>query len=317
MGKQGKLIILAGISGSGKSTYAQKEWEKAPKKVVIVNRDKIRELLFGYNDSTIKDYYNRKDIRGLEKQVTEYHNELVLFSLSRGKTVIADNTHLKKSYLDEYQKFNVPMTLILFYEKPDECATRDLLRERRVGLKVISKQYKQFQTLVGQLNIKMDFNSMNVHIMDFKIEDNRNLYVPDFSKKECVVVDIDGTIADNQGKRSPYDWHKVDQDAVKDTIVEVVSALRNRLYKVIICTGRDGVCQEMTEKWLKDNAIGYDGFYIRKQGDQRPDYIIKEEMWNDISKTHNINLMIDDRRQVVDHARSLGYTVLDVANHTF
>lgn len=47
MRNKGELIILVGISGSGKSTWSQNEWELNPTKTVIVNRDKIRELLFG------------------------------------------------------------------------------------------------------------------------------------------------------------------------------------------------------------------------------------------------------------------------------
>ena len=54
---KGKLMVLVGISGCGKSTFAKRQYESDPKNHLIVNRDKIRELLFGYTESTINDYY--------------------------------------------------------------------------------------------------------------------------------------------------------------------------------------------------------------------------------------------------------------------
>ena len=46
---KGKLTITIGISGSGKSTWAHEQWSKDPKNTVLISRDKIRELLFGFD----------------------------------------------------------------------------------------------------------------------------------------------------------------------------------------------------------------------------------------------------------------------------
>jgi len=56
---------------------------------------------------------------------------------------------------------------------------------------------------------------------------------------------------------------------------------------------------------------------MRKKGDNRKDSIVKEEIWNEIEKEYNIICMFDDRDQVVEHARSLGYTVAQVAEGNF
>jgi hypothetical protein len=56
---------------------------------------------------------------------------------------------------------------------------------------------------------------------------------------------------------------------------------------------------------------------MRKKGDYRKDSIVKEEIWAEIEKDYNIICMFDDRNQVVDHARSLGHTVLQVAEGDF
>ena len=49
------IIIFVGISGSGKSTVAASH-AKRNKNLVIVNRDKIREMDFSLNEDNIQDY---------------------------------------------------------------------------------------------------------------------------------------------------------------------------------------------------------------------------------------------------------------------
>ena len=70
-----QLEILIGISGSGKSTYAHEEWEKNPEQVIVVNRDKIRELLFGYTESNVELYYIKDNVKKLEKELSNLEDE--------------------------------------------------------------------------------------------------------------------------------------------------------------------------------------------------------------------------------------------------
>ena len=51
---------------------------------------------------------------------------------------------------------------------------------------------------------------------------------------------------------------------------------------------------------------------IRNEKDMRPDWVVKEEMWKNISKQYNIIAMYDDRLQVVRRARALGLKVFNV-----
>jgi len=50
-----KITLMVGISGSGKSTKAKEISEKTG--ALIVNRDKLREMLFGYTEQNIASYY--------------------------------------------------------------------------------------------------------------------------------------------------------------------------------------------------------------------------------------------------------------------
>lgn len=311
-----KLILLVGMSATGKSTYAKKKWEEDPKNNVIVSRDSYRKLLFGYNDSNLHTYYNRKDILQREKEVTLNMEEAIRYNLGRYKTVIIDDTNLKIKYINKFSKFNVPTYLKLFTGTIEECVNRDSKRLKQVGKDVIISQKSKFDIVCHFLKTNLALQIKEKEYIKYPFPSDIYRYTPNEELKQCVVVDIDGTIA-RRGDRSPYDMSKVDEDTEKVEITTVVKALKKQGITIVICTGRDGTGAEKSKKWLEDHSIPYDHFYIRKAGDMRADYVVKEEMWREIVKSFNIITMIDDRAQVINHARSLGFTVMDVANHTF
>ena len=87
--------------------------------------------------------------------------------------------------------------------------------------------------------------------------------------------------------------------------------------RIIICTGRDGIAKFGTEKWLEDYEIPYEDLFMREQGDSRPDWVVKEEMWRKIAENYYIVGMFDDRLQVVRRARALGLKVFNVEYNNF
>lgn len=293
------LIVLAGISGSGKSSYAAELVQKDPQNYALVNRDKIRELLFGYTEETIVNYHKRPDLGKLEKQVTLYEDTLIHEGLNLGKTVIVDATHLKKEYLERFKFWNVPIRYVYFDTSINVSIDRDSSRNRKVGEEIIRKQYETYNKLE-------------------RVED----FVPitfdnDVSKPPCIIFDIDGTLA-HKGDRSAFDWKKVIEDSVDKAVVHIYKDLHEaESTHLIICTGRDGVCLEETSQWLEDNSILFNFIFIRGEGDMRPDYVVKEEMWRDIAEDFNIVAMFDDRNQVVRRARALGLKVFQVEYGNF
>ena len=134
----------------------------------------------------------------------------------------------------------------------------------------------------------------------------------------CLIFDIDGTLAHmDRSKRSPYDWHKVGEDTLDMPTKAIADLMAYSRVKVIICTGRDGVCLPETKEWLDRMGIHHDEIYIRDRGDQRADWIVKEEMWRKISEDNYIVGMFDDRLQVVRRARALGLKVFNVEYNNF
>lgn len=296
-----KIIITIGISNSGKSTWAHTQWDKNPLKTVIVNRDKIRELLFSYNEDTISTYYKRVDFNKLEKLVTKYEDTLINEALNENKTVIIDATHLSGDYIKRHEYWNVPIELIWFDVSLNEAIKRNSNRNRKVDVNIIEKQYNKYN------NLKNNFSSYSFSPKTLNQDEN----LP-----PCLIYDIDGTIA-KITDRSPYNWHRVKEDLPISNVISTINWMSEKKPKIIICTGRDGVALFDTIEWLNNNNIYWDEVHIRNSGDMRPDWIVKEEMWRKISEKNYIVGMYDDRLQVVRRARSLGLKVFNVEYNNF
>lgn len=136
----------------------------------------------------------------------------------------------------------------------------------------------------------------------------------DKSLPKAVIFDIDGTLAVNIG-RSPYAWMKVGEDIPKLPIVRLANLYRLAGYKIIIFSGRDSVCKEITQDWLEKNLLFSDfGLYMRNRKDDRKDSIIKKELFDlHIRDKYYIEIVVDDRQQVVDMWRKeIGLTCLQV-----
>lgn len=303
---KGRLEILVGISGSGKSTYAHKEWEKSPKEVLIVNRDSIRNLLFGYSESNINEYYSRKDLNSLEKEVSKFEDLMIYDGLERGKRVIVDATHLKLKYLERFKIWNVEILITEFPPMSVEwCIKNDAKRVRRVGREVIEKQYKQYISLTESLEYEDFIEQSSI----FRIKN-------DVEKPHCVVFDIDGTLS-NKGDRNPYNESLVFNDTKHDSIVEMAKNYHKSGVEVLVCSGRTEGCKEDTLKWLYKHLGFCPVLFMRKVGDTRPDWEIKTEMWHKICEDRYISMLVDDRNQVVYRSRALGFKTVQVEYGNF
>lgn len=296
-----KLIVLVGISGAGKSTFASTTVRYNPDRYITVNRDKIRELLFGYTEETVHEYYGRSDFNRLEKQVTLYEDTLIHEGLMQDKTVIVDSTNLKHEYLKRFEYWNVPVEYMYFDVSIKDAIERDSKRVRKVGEEVIRRQYNSY--------INLQREGLPVFYSPKKIIQDENL-------SSCIIFDIDNTLA-HKGNRSAYDWKAIGKDSV-DLAVSTLYIETEGKFNTIVCTGRDSICEKETLQWFKDNYLPIPTeFHMRKEKDMRPDWVVKEEMWRDIATRYNILYIVDDRNQVVRRARSLGLKVFQVEYGNF
>lgn len=133
----------------------------------------------------------------------------------------------------------------------------------------------------------------------------------------AIIVDIDGTLAHMNG-RGPYDYDLVHTDLVDESVRYVV----NQMFPtntIIVLSGRSDDCLDVTEAWLRENDVRYDEIYMRKTGDYRPDWIVKNELFQaHIAGRFRIRFVLDDRNQVVDlWRRKLGLPTWQVADGDF
>ena len=299
------IKILVGISGSGKSTWSSSYWLTKPESVIIVNRDKIRELLFGFTEKSIPQYYTTEKLGLFEKEVTKYEDTIIQEALSSGKEVIIDAPHLERRHIERYKSWNVETEVIFFEVSLEEAIRRDSLRDRKVGERVITAQFIRFESLLNDL---ADGKPLDLEpVVTIKNEDH---------KEPCIIFDIDGTLA-HKGDRSPFDWGKVADDTVDWQTVTALQAYKALGITIIICTGRDEICEDETRDWFHHYGIGFDKLFIRRHKDMRPDWVIKEEMWREIAEDFYITGMFDDRLQVVRRARALGLKVFNVEYNNF
>src|SRR5699024_3291866 len=128
---------------------------------------------------------------------------------------------------------------------------------------------------------------------------------PENGNQQVVVVDIDGTLALHVD-RSPYDYTRVSTDAPNEPIVQLVRSLKDD-YRIVYVSGRKDSCREDTVAWLEKHVDVDGDLLMRRADDDRPDYIVKNEIYDEcIIPNCNIAFAIDDRDQVVRHVRNRG-----------
>lgn len=280
-----EVLVTVGLPASGKTTYTMELIQKNPE-YVNVNRDDIRLAMQGRGRYA-------KFSKWREETVTATATALAKESLAQGKSVIISDTNLdpnkRKVWSDMAKAYGVGYREVLFTDVPyGVCIQRDARREHPVGSKVIMGMYNRYKDIYW------------------------NTPAYDENLPDAYIFDVDGTLAQMNG-RSPFAWDKVDTDLPKEDVIQVLHSLHARGNKIIICSGRDGSCKELTEDWFRANGIWWDEFFIRPAGDNRKDYLIKEEIYrNNIEGKFNVLGVFDDRDQVVHVWRHLGLTCFQV-----
>lgn len=280
-----ELILTIGLPGSGKTFWAE-ELIARDSNYVNVNMDDIRLMLQG------REHYKRFS-SSREKIVREIQFQAVHSAITAGKNVVLSNTNLNpeknvfwKNYCGDAIKYlerdftHVPLGV---------CLERDQKREHPVGQRVIESMFNRYRDIWWP-RPKFDPNLPNAYI-----------------------VDLDGTLA-KMTNRSPYDWSKVSEDAVNQDVLAVVNQLAGiGGISIIVLSGRDGRCRDDTVQWLRTHSVKFHDLFMRAEGDNRADYVVKEELYrSNIDGLYNVLGVFDDRNQVVHLWRHLGLTCFQV-----
>lgn len=142
------------------------------------------------------------------------------------------------------------------------------------------------------------------------------------------LVDIDGTVAlrdeARPNCRGPFDWDRVGEDVPNHPVIEVVRALAAAGNGVVYLSGRSDVCRRATQVWLAAHVgVPGEALLMRCEFDRRKDTVTKRELYDRHIRPQidrgawRVVAVLDDRTQVVRMWRSLGLTVLQVADGNF
>lgn len=271
-----KAIVCVGIPCSGKSHFA-KDLCKSDPSYTEVNRDFIRFNVVCPNS----DWSSYKFTNKREKEVTDIQHQMIIQAFYDDQNVIVSDTNLnpktRQAMIDLLEEYDFEVEIKEFPITLEEAYKRDAQRGNGVGQSVIYSMYQKW--------------------LQYK---DRKTYIPDESKPKAVIVDLDGTVADMNGKRGPFEWNKVGGDITRPVIVDMIKGYDTQGYVILAVSGRDGVCFDDTKNWLTENDIPHFYLFMRKQGDTRKDSVVKEEIfWQHIAGRYNVVACVDDRPQMV------------------
>lgn len=293
------IYILSGVSGSGKTTFAETLLQENINRVRL-NRDDLRKTLFNVNQIDTS-YYARKDIRRCENLVSEIIDQSMYDMLNKGLDIVLDNTHLKEKYItDIIRKFNhlSDINLIFTHDLSKETLNifKTRLEDRYKGsdniqekISYVDRQWNQYR------NLKQIFVEDNI-----LFPQSNPQIIFDKSLPAVYGFDIDGTLA-LKGDRDIFDDSKLHLDTEIQEVGEVLRALYARGYGIIFLSGRQDSCKETTQKWLEDNGLWFDNaeIFMRAAKDQRCDSIVKEELLREyVVPKYNLVGIFDDRMRV-------------------
>lgn len=140
-------------------------------------------------------------------------------------------------------------------------------------------------------------------------------------KRKVVAFDIDGTLADIKHRRfhlneEPPNWRAFNDAMGDDTPNEPIVSLYKTLwtagsYELILASGRNERFRGITEQWLVWNEIPFERLLMRGDGDFRADFLVKQDIHDQlIYEGKKIEFVVDDRQQVVDMWRRNGVVCL-------
>lgn len=290
------ILFTVGVSASGK-TYWTEAFVKDNPDWININRDDIRWSLF---TNGVADWSLYKFKKSNEKAVTEHQETLIKVAVAQNKDIIISNTNLHPKYIDVISSLpclkDYKVETKMFHVDFLEALKRDARRLNGVGYEVITKQYQAYA----------------------KLKWGAEWHVHEPRLHGAFICDLDGTICNMKGVRTPYEWDKVGLDKPRVEIISMVKGLINDGYYPIFVSGRDAVCMNDTAFWIEeqfDLGSSYH-LFMRPKGDFRKDTIVKKEIFNKyIRGNYTIHVVLDDRPSVSRMFRyELGLNVISVAD---
>lgn len=286
-----KIYMTIGLIASGKTSWA-KQFVKENKNTYRVSRDDLRFTTTDYD-------YTPENEKIVDRLYRAQIEELITTTI---KDIICDEMNLDKNRREEFKKWIQSLTTekLEFIEKEfpiteSQAIERDSKRERPVGKNVIKRVYDKYE----------------IELRDM-LERHKPKQIIDPNLPWCILCDVDGTLS-NSYKRKIYDDAKATDDIVIEPVRDILIKYKETDIDIIIFSGRQTSCMEITCDWLDKNNIPYNNIWMRATGDSRSDDIVKKELYETYIKGKwNIKMIIDDRPKVLKMWQDLGLFTINV-----
>jgi hypothetical protein len=326
-----KLQVTVGLPASGKTSWAKGQLKKS-KDTVAFSYDDFRLMLFNdvQNGGKGEELVRRLLFQGVRE------------ALSQGFNVIVHNTTLTDSAKQKWQTLTNEYNLYAAPAHKEYFNNRD---KAKLTLEFVDFTKVSADTCIGRDNLRQGHERVSPPVI-WNMALHAGLLKGYFDpNKKIVIVDVDGTLADHEGVRGPYDEHKVHLDKPYDVVVDWVRNLAhteeklhtincpffnwnaawdthpndcdcpfNDVYQVVIVSGRSTVCALSTYLWLS-SRITLSAAFMRNRGDRRPDVEVKQEILDALLQVvpkEQIAFVLDDRPKVINMWRANGLTVYPV-----
>ncbi|WEM33160.1 3'-phosphatase, 5'-polynucleotide kinase [Escherichia phage EJP2] len=294
-----KLVLTVGLPGCGKSTWATEEVKKSKRKTVILNRDDIRETMFGGNWEYRYSNENEKYVQNtLAFQAQE--------AVKNGWDIIVANTNLNPKEQNMWSTFAKENSYTLVHQ--------DFFKEFKKGKSFVHDYFaiNAFVKHCKERNLKR-LKSVQESVID---QMATSYYYSTVTPPPVIegdglkyyIVDIDGTLAHMLDYRSPYDETKVHLDVPDEFVISVLHALvKDPSVRIILMSGRHVTCKELTQEWLAKHSVPYHELHMRAADDVRGDDVVKYELYMQevYNKNKRVQVVFDDRQKVVNTWREL------------
>lgn len=297
-----QVKLLRGLMGSGKTSWA-KEFVKNNQQWKRLSRDDVRHMLSSYSfDKTNEELVTKVMYSLMDETIKEGYNIVLDETNLNPKTMEKNREQMVKS-AGKYGK-NVFFEIIDFNIDLKEAIIRDKYRDFSVGEDVIKRAWKKYVLPNRQKEVK---DRILTHNFNYGIGQK-------LKRPSAIIVDIDGTLAINDGSRSYYDYDEnVKKDKLNLPVAEIMGSCME-YNRVILVSGREGneKCRKATLEWLEENGVDYHDLFMRGEGDSRSDVIVKTEIYEEhIKGKYNVLFVLDDRPRIVKMWCDLGIYTLN------
>ena len=131
------LVMMVGLVGSGKSTYAEQLAEEMP--AIVFSSDALREEMF---DDVDNQENNQKLFQELHKRIRE--------CLKSGENAIYDATNIsskrRRGFINELKNIDCRKECVIMATPYEQCLESNGNRDRVVPEWVIERMYRKWQT---------------------------------------------------------------------------------------------------------------------------------------------------------------------------